>query len=1159
MAVTSISTVNAVYYFDGAKMITDSTYKYYRAWSQDQFPWHNTKPSDAWEADWTNRYGCSLMAMSKMFVEAGITNPKTTNPYTIIKKYGSPSQGIGDIGMYWSTLAGHYGMTCESFQYYPKGSFYDTAMSFFRRTDHNYHLLLRVELSHGGPHYVQVDRQATIDSGEIIFNDSTNTQDGGTRYNSKEDYWKNCALKNCSQLGFTPVFFVVFYNDDTLKMRSIEEVNSTTAKITWYPNGCARSYVVYRRKKGAKNWVGSKIATVKHVKGEGIRGYVDKGLVMGQLYEYTVKGVYTVGGKEYSIGYDKNGKVFQTHPDPPVLKSAESVNMSTIKVSWETVKNADGYKIYRRKSNEKTWTALKTGITGTTYLDKTAKCGQKYYYTVRAYKGDKNFLGAFDKTGLSAMAVPETPKLLDAESIDFSTIKVSWNQVEGVDGYYIYRKTGSLKFQKIGEVSKSKTEFSDLSPICGQKYTYTVKAYKNVDKKPVFSSYEKGIQGVAYTNPPAYKSYTSTSADKLTIKWDKVKGASGYMVYRKTESEKSYTRIATVEGNGITSYTDTKLKTCTEYSYKLKSYRTVDGKKIQGYLGDRVALYTHPAQPGLKSTKSLGYNTIQINWTESQGATGYIICRKTTGGYHKVGEVSGRKTLTYKDTTAVTGVKYTYTVRAFSEKNKSRQYSTYKNYIYGTAIPATPQNVEIINLGYTSLEVKWKNVDGATGYEIFRKKSSAASFSKTPYTTVGGTKTTFIDNSVSCGQEYDYAVKALRLEDNKETKSNMSGSKKGIPMTTAPTVKVSKNDYKSLTVSWSLVSGADGYRVYYKKGNGKSWTKLATFNSATLSSCVHSGLTTGTSYSYTVRGYHKNTDANVWGEYDNKGVSNAPMTASPKLVSAKSAGYNQIKIEWKPVDGATGYKIYRKKDGATSWSSLDSVSGNASSSYTDKNANCGEKFTYTVRSYRTVKSKTYYGLYNKNGISALSIPETPNLSVVSTNYNKIKLNWSRCYGATGYKIYRKAAGGNYYFYVRVSSQNVTTYTDTVDCGVEYHYYVTAYKTVDKVEYGSYDSAQKSCKAVPQTPTLVSLTSNSKGTATLTWDAVTGASGYHIYVKEPGGTYRNVVDTDQNKLTYTDQNLESGKKYTYTVVAYRICTAGYINSLYNKTGLTVTVK
>jgi hypothetical protein len=103
--------------------------------------------------------------MAKMFVEAGVADPEKVNPGTLMSKYGSPSKGIGDVGIYWSTLAGQFGMTCQSFQYYPTGTFYQTAINLFNKTDKQYHLLLKVTLASGGTHYVQVDRQATIKAG----------------------------------------------------------------------------------------------------------------------------------------------------------------------------------------------------------------------------------------------------------------------------------------------------------------------------------------------------------------------------------------------------------------------------------------------------------------------------------------------------------------------------------------------------------------------------------------------------------------------------------------------------------------------------------------------------------------------------------------------------------------------------------------------------------------------------------------------------------------------------------------------------------------------------------------------------------------------------------------------------------------------------------
>ncbi|MGN0475744.1 MAG: fibronectin type III domain-containing protein [Ruminococcus sp.] len=1160
MTVFPLMNVGAVYYFNGEKMIADSGYKYYRAWSQDQFPWHNTKPSDAWESDWMNRYGCSTVAMAKMFVEAGVANPSTVNPGTLMSKYGSPSKGIGDVGIYWSTLAGQFGMTCESFQYYSTGTFYNTAMSFFNRKDHQYHLLLKVTLANGGSHYVQVDRQATIDSGEIVYNDSTNTSDGGTRYNSASAYYNAISLQKLSKSNFTANYFVVFYTNANIKMKNIVERSSTSAQIYWYPNGSCQNYMVFRRKKGETSWTGKKIANVKHITGEGIRSYTDKNLVTGTTYEYTVRGYYTVGGKNAYTGYNKNGLSITTHADAPKLKSAESVDHKTINVTWGAVKKADGYKIYRRTSSSDKWTALADDVKQTSFTDTTAVCGKKYYYTVRAFIGKKSFLGAYDPNGISGVAVPKEVVLEKTESLDFNSIRITWNKVSGVSGYCIYRKGGTDKsYKKIGtEPGANTTTFTDMSAICGQNYTYTVRAYKTVNSVDYLGKYNSsGIIGKAKTKATASTKYTSSAYDKIKLEWNAVNGATGYAIYRKAEGESSYKKVATINGNGNVSYIDDNLKCCVKYLYRVRGFRTVNGKNYGGEYGETVEAYTKPAKPKLTSTQSIGYNTIQVNWNQVEGATGYTLYRKTTGKYTKLIDIIGKTKTACQDQTAVTGEKYTYTVRAFCKKGDIIKYSSCGDAIIGTAYPAQAQTVAVKSLSYNSTEVMWKSVEGASGYNVYRKKATEKSY-KLIGTLSGRTNVRYIDNSAQCGIEYNYTIKAFRTESNKNYYGPASKVMKGKSVPSAPVVKVSNRSYNSLNISWNKVSGADGYRIYYKKGNATKWTKLTTFDNGDLTSFYQTSLTTGTKYTYTVRAYHNVASLKCWGDYNSTGVSDKPVTTAPKLNSAKSVNYKTIRINWNTVAGANGYRIFRKTSNS-SWVAIATIKDKSILSYDDQTVSCGIKYTYTVRAYRTVGKSNIYGNYNGNGISSTAVPETPIISLSSISYNKINVTWSRCMGADGYKVYRKQSGGNYSHIKTVTAKGAYSFYDTVSCGVEYTYYVTAYATVDKVEYGSYDSKEKSCKAVPATPTIASVTAGTKK-ATVNWESVAGASGYYVYRKEGNETFKLIYDAEGNSTKkFTDTGLETGKKYIYTVKAYTICPAGYITGGYNKTGVSVTVK
>ena len=71
------------------------------------------------------------------------------------------------------------------------------------------------------------------------------------------------------------------------------------------------------------------------------------------------------------------------------------------------------------------------------------------------------------------------------------------------------------------------------------------------------------------------------SASALDVSWQKVSGASGYELYRKSGSG-SFQKVAAVAGINQCTCTDGKLKADTLYTYQVKAYRSVSGKKQYG-------------------------------------------------------------------------------------------------------------------------------------------------------------------------------------------------------------------------------------------------------------------------------------------------------------------------------------------------------------------------------------------------------------------------------------------------------------------------------------------------------------------------------------------------------------------------------------------------
>ena len=65
----------------------------------------------------------------------------------------------------------------------------------------------------------------------------------------------------------------------------------------------------------------------------------------------------------------------------------------------------------------------------------------------------------------------------------------------------------------------------------------------------------------------------------LKIKWDTAKYATGYQVYRSTSKNGKYTKVRSTKA---TSFENSDLKPEITYYYKVRAYKTVDGKKIYG-------------------------------------------------------------------------------------------------------------------------------------------------------------------------------------------------------------------------------------------------------------------------------------------------------------------------------------------------------------------------------------------------------------------------------------------------------------------------------------------------------------------------------------------------------------------------------------------------
>lgn len=141
------------------------------------------------------------------------------------------------------------------------------------------------------------------------------------------------------------------------------------------------------------------------------------------------------------------------------------------------------------------------------FVDTKLKFGKKYYYQLRFTDDEEN--GAFSKK-VSAQGVLEAPSIYQGVANTSNKPKLTFDSVDGAQGYIVYRKSGS-KWKRIATLKgKNKTNYTDTKASSGKTYSYRVKAYRTYNGKKKLSSYSNTFK-VSTKTPKVSGTYTSGS------------------------------------------------------------------------------------------------------------------------------------------------------------------------------------------------------------------------------------------------------------------------------------------------------------------------------------------------------------------------------------------------------------------------------------------------------------------------------------------------------------------------------------------------------------------------------------------------------------------------------------------------------------------------
>lgn len=391
--------------------------------------------------------------------------------------------------------------------------------------------------------------------------------------------------------------------------------------------------------------------------------------------------------------------------------TATATSSSAINLSWTTAPGATSYTLYRDGAQ------IASNLTSTSYSDTGLNPETQYCYQVKAVKGVESATstqvcattlaedsGETPGTGtgkyrIKAVERSETAGVsyyLNIENnsqhssgskggVGLATYAENDNQIFEIEPFYgnsIYLKSATgyyIYCQQWNVDAYSTTMGTSLEMVDAGRgdntfYIYSSKGYFKVDidagGSGKYYPYSDGGTGnrqrwileevgsstpdpdptPTVPNAPATLTATAQSTSVINLSWSQVAEATSYNVYR------GLSKIASVATG--TTYSDTGLNPGTEYCYTVTSVNdAVESTKMNEACATTLTAVTKPGAFTLTTTAQSS-SSIQLNWTESSGATSYDVYRAT----QKL--ATGLTTTSYTDTGLSASTQYCYSIVA---------------------------------------------------------------------------------------------------------------------------------------------------------------------------------------------------------------------------------------------------------------------------------------------------------------------------------------------------------------------------------------------------------------------------------------------------------------------------------------------------------------
>lgn len=408
------------------------------------------------------------------------------------------------------------------------------------------------------------------------------------------------------------------------------------------------------------------------------------------------------------------------------------------------------------------------------------------------------------------------PKNVTAHLYGHDDVNLSWDVVEGVDGYYIYyKKTTDTEYTKAGETTESSFKLPDLYDHV--KYSFRVVPYYLDETGAV---YDNKIYGsTELTTKKNIKAPSRVSAylyghDDIKITWTKSSGANGYYVYYKKSSDSNYKYLGSTTKKY---YKKANLTDGVKYTFKVVPRYSVNKKNYSSYYNKCASITT--LKKVSSSVNRIGFSKMQLLWNNIDGETGYQISKASKKSKTNIVYTYKSSTASKKNFSPKLNKKYYYKIRAYRVSGGKRIYGPWSSVISYTLSKNYYPKTTLITKNNAFFDVRKESGQELYGYDIFQGSCTDGQ---------NGYYVLYNKNNETC------KIAKVRLSDNEVVKVSgvlnihhgndltynsktktilavhMTGTSKAIAMIDPVTLRLERN--QNIVIP-SRLSGATSYRL----------------------------------------------------------------------------------------------------------------------------------------------------------------------------------------------------------------------------------------------------------------------------------------------------------------------------------------------------------